>query len=210
MDSARHRHTILSSSNKNIPQHREIRRLKYIVGIASVVFGVLIIVYCALFSGPYREDQTLRISGVFNEYVENSSWVPETDTTRYIRLQDGSRYTIDSIYLEAFNKDSLLSNIENGDLIELIVEKYNHMHQSVLAIYKGSQEFMNYEKAQNGRRKNQTTGYILGCVFFVPGLIFLIIPMKQFINGMVPPSNSHPPNATHKKKRIRIKSFFKN
>ena len=215
MDSvmARCRHTILNSSNENKPQHREIRRLKYIIGIASVVFGILIIVYAALFSGPYREDQIMRISGVFNEYVENSSWVPETDTTRYIRLQDGSRYTIDSITYEAFDKDSLLSNVKTGDSIELIVEKDNRIRPSVLAIYKEGQEYMDYEKAQNERQKNQMTGYVLGAVFFILGLIVLMIPMKQFIKGMVPPKNGHPQNATHfksAKKKIRVRTYFKN
>lgn len=154
------------------------KKLKIIVGIASVVFGILIIVYCALFSGPYRDDQILRVDGVFEKYVVRSSWIPETETIRYIQLQDGSRYTIDSITYDAFDEDALLYNVKTDDPIKLIIEKSNNVQPSILAIYKGDQEYMKFEDAQNERRKNQTTGYILGCIFFVLGLFVLLIPQK--------------------------------
>ena len=129
------------------------KKLKIIVGIASVVFGILIIVYCALFSGPYQDDQILRVDGVFEQYVVRSSWIPETEIIRYIQLQDGSRYTIDSITYDAFDEDALLYNVKTDDPIKLIIEKSNNVQPSVLAIYKGDQEYMNFEDAQNERRK---------------------------------------------------------
>lgn len=146
------------------------RRFKIAIGVVSLAFGIFIAGASALFSGPYQEDQVMRVSGAFAEYYELNHWAPRSETVRFIRLRDGRTYSIGSITHPAFRKDAFLADVKAGDLITLIVKKDQRGQPDVLAIYKGDRAYMDYEKAQSARRTNRAVGIVLGAAFTAASL----------------------------------------
>ncbi len=158
----------------------EKKGVKIGISVISLAFSVLVLIISIFFSGPFQESEIETIYGIFDNYYEKTHATSRsTETTRSISLKDGSNYIIDSITHRAFDKDSFLTNVKNGDQIKMIVEKStNKVGSAALGINKDEVEYMNYETVQKARHTNQRIGLIFGVIITLVSLILLYIALK--------------------------------
>ncbi len=125
--------------------------------------GLFFIVISILYLHPISTKHMKHINGQFENYHEKTGSI----RTGYIMLTNGITYTIDSIVLLAFQKEAFLSEVSDGDELELIVDDKDEA--SVLAISKVGKCYMSLEGSQARRKTNQTIGIFLGSAFFLTG-----------------------------------------
>jgi hypothetical protein len=151
--------------------------LKIAIGVISTAFGIFLVAVSILFAGPVKESRITRVSGVFSEYAEQPQVGRSVVATRYIALQDGRVYAVDTE--TDFNEDLFLSRVRPGDTVELIVANSQAEEPAALALYKNGEAFTDYEDSRRARQSNQTIGIILGAAFVLAGLCVFFAVRKR-------------------------------
>jgi len=153
---------------------------KYITSILCALLGIFIIVIASNFSGETALDNIKTTQGHFIKYYEEGTGGNRsTKIIRYICMDDGKKYEINSITYQAFDKERFLNKVKTNDVLRLSYYTSINLHSEasykLLSVDLGSENFMDLLKSQNARHNNQMVGIVLGSMFLLCGLLLIIL-----------------------------------
>lgn len=152
---------------------------KYIISIFCGLFGIFIVIVASNYSGEITPDNIKTTQGNFIKYYEKEIMGSKSiEIIRYICLDDGKEYQIDSITHWAFNKEKFLREVNTNDVLRLSfytsTNLYSEVSYNLLSVDFGNENFMDLLKSQNSRHVNQVVGIVLGSVFLLSSILLIL------------------------------------
>ena len=129
--------------------------------IALLLLMSLLLTGLCFYSYFSEVEESIQISGTFNDYQETSRRVNKSRKTYYYIYLDGHRYSIPRIYISAFKKEEFLRDIKQGDSLTLWV----HGNTAIDQISRSQKNYIDRQLMQEHMEENNMTGLILGCFF---------------------------------------------